>query len=223
MNTTMNSARRAFSEATFLDKIHWRIHKFFDSCARGDEGNIDLGKLNFTEMQNQIEQRDWITKIPSWIKKLTKRKESKDKAPYPQTTGESGQKRRQFTQSEERKTKILNPQVINGARLHDSEQLRMIFHPLNVKGITRPSFKNGNRICNRFHSVGTCFSDCRNIEGHVELDKDEAANYVKYVQAARAARTAFQQKRITSGDSTKSTQISSQAQVKEPTGSKGGA
>ena len=71
-----------------LDKIHWRVHKFFDSCARGDEGKIDLGKLNFTEMQ--IEQRDWITKIPSWIRKLTKRKESKDKDTYTQTSGEGG-------------------------------------------------------------------------------------------------------------------------------------
>ena len=156
-------------------------------------------------------------------KKLTKRKESKDKDTYPQASGEGDQKRCQFTQNEGRKTKVMNPQVVHGARLHESEQLRMMFHPLNVKAITRPKMKNGNRICNRFHSVGACFSDCRNSEGHVELDKDEAANYVKYVQAARAARATFQQKRNTTGDSTKTTQISNEAQLKEPEGSKAGA
>ena len=99
----------------------------------------------------------------------------------------------------------------------------MIFHPLNVRAITRPKMKNGNRICNRFHSVGACFSYCRNSEGHVELDKDEAASYAKYVQAVRTTRATFQQKRNTTGDSTKTTQISNEAQLKEPEGSKAGA
>ena len=115
-------------------------------------------------------------KTPRWIRKLTKRKESKDKDSYHQASGEGDQKWRQFTQSEGRKSKVLNPQVVNGARLHDFEQLRMIFHPLNVKAITRPKMKNRNRICNRFHSVEACFHT-------VETAKDTSSSTKTKLQA----------------------------------------
>ena len=59
------------------------------------------------------------------------------------------------------------------------------------------------------------FSYCRNSEGHVELDKDEAASYVKYVQAARAARATFQQRRNTIGDSNQIKQTGNEAHLKE--------
>ena len=133
---------------------------------------------------------------------------------------ESGQKHHQFNQFEGRKGKVVNQQTLNGVRLNENEYLRMIFHPLNVRNITRPKLKNGNRICNRFHSVDFCFMDCRKSEGHADLDKEETGEYVKYVQAARAARTAFQQRKVLTGDSKKSNE---EAQQKEPNGSKAGA
>ena len=99
----------------------------------------------------------------------------------------------------------------------------MIFHPLNVRNITKLNLKNGNRICNRFHSLGSCFTDCRNSEGHVRLDKEEAADYVKFVQAARAARASFQQKQFTKGDTSKK-EAKEEPQAKDPIeGPKAGA
>ena len=99
----------------------------------------------------------------------------------------------------------------------------MIFHPLNVRNITKLNLKNGNRICNRFHSLGSCFTDCRNSEGHVRLDKEEAADYVKFVQAARAARASFQQKQFTKGDTSKK-EANEEPQEKDPIeGPKAGA
>ena len=38
----------------FLDKIHWRIHKFFNSCARGDEEKIDLGNLTSRKCRTNL-------------------------------------------------------------------------------------------------------------------------------------------------------------------------
>ena len=142
-------------------------------------------------MQEQIERREYNTKIPDWIKKLTKKRESRDRD---LGGGEQTPKRHQFQQFEGRKTKVFNSQTFEGARLKDDEQLRMVFHPANVRNITKPKLKNGHKLCNRFHSVGFCFSDCRNVEGHKELEKEEVDSYVRYVQAARASRAAFQQR-----------------------------
>ena len=33
-----------------LDRIHWRMYRFFDSCAHGEKSKIDLERLNFSDM-----------------------------------------------------------------------------------------------------------------------------------------------------------------------------
>ena len=60
--------------------------------------------------------------------------------------GGQNPKRRQFQQFEGRKTKVFNSQAIEGARLKDDEQLRMVFHPANVQNITRPNKKMGTNF-----------------------------------------------------------------------------
>ena len=34
----------------FLDKIHWRIHRFLDSCPSGDVARVNTSKLEFKDM-----------------------------------------------------------------------------------------------------------------------------------------------------------------------------
>ena len=61
----------------FLDKLHWRIHRFLDSCAHGDPERVDTDKLDFSDMMQQIECREYNTKVPIWIRKLVKKREKK--------------------------------------------------------------------------------------------------------------------------------------------------
>ena len=55
--------------------------------------------------------------------------------------------------------------------------------------------KGGSGICNRFHSVGFCFSDCRNAHSHRKLNLSEADSFRKFLRSARENRVKFEQKR----------------------------
>ena len=85
--------------------------------------------------------------------------------------------------------------MIEDLRLNQDEQYGLVFHPGNLKNLTRPKKKNGNSMCLRFHSVGFCYNDCRVSQGHGTLDNEEAQAFKEFLRAARAARENFLQKR----------------------------
>ena len=60
---------------SFLDRMNWRIRRFLDSCAGGDEENMDTKMLKFNDMMEQVKRCEYQTKIPAWILKITKTKE----------------------------------------------------------------------------------------------------------------------------------------------------
>ena len=61
----------------FLDKINWRIHRFLDSYASGDPDDIELDKLDISDMLTRVERRKYNAKVPSWITKLIKERDQK--------------------------------------------------------------------------------------------------------------------------------------------------
>ena len=183
----------------FLDRIHWRMHRFFDSCAMGDAEQIDLDKLDFSDMLQQVERREYNCKAPSWIQKLIKLRE---KAPQDdQNSGRGGSggggahggrnKRRSFDQDNGRNQRVVNTKLSDTCKLCDGEQYRFIFHVGNIREIEKPKKKNGDMMCMRFHSLGYCFKDCRFANGHGELDADETKDMEKFLGKARVARRRF--------------------------------
>ena len=58
-----------------LDKVHWGMHRFFDSCAAGDLDKIDTSYLDFMDTMREVERRKFHCKPPAWITKLIKSKE----------------------------------------------------------------------------------------------------------------------------------------------------
>lgn len=59
----------------FLDRIHWRMNRFFDLCAMGDPDQINLDKLDFSDILQQMERREYNCKAPSWLKKFIRLRE----------------------------------------------------------------------------------------------------------------------------------------------------
>ena len=49
----------------FLDRVNWRYHRFLDSCASGDPDAIELDKLDFSDMLQQVERREYNSKVTS--------------------------------------------------------------------------------------------------------------------------------------------------------------
>ena len=43
-----------------LDRIHWRMHRFFDSCASGKTEKIEMEKLDFSDIMDQVERREYV-------------------------------------------------------------------------------------------------------------------------------------------------------------------
>ena len=193
---------------SLLDKIGWRLNRFLDSCAHGDPDKIDIHKLDFSDIMEQVERREYNSKIPSWIKKLVKKQEASKKPSFERDPGygqEGGgnngggggggggggngrQKRRQFNNNNDnnRSRRIMNPNVKENCKLKPNEQFRDIFHPRNVRTLTKPKFKTGGEMCLRFHSLGFCFGDCKHITGHSDMDADETADFCQYVTTARS-------------------------------------
>ena len=206
----------------FLDRLHWRIHRFFDSCASGDAQKVDLDKLDFTDVLNQIEKREYICKVPSWITSLMKKRESNRIEGNNRHSnfggygvghggghgggrhggncgrGRGRNQRRSFISDQGgeqgRSIRIPNPTPCQSCRLAPHEQYKDIFHPGNLRRLTtRPKNRNGQQLCLRFHTLGYCFQDCRYTSGHGTLNSQEEAEMVTAITQAHEIRATHQQ------------------------------
>ena len=43
-----------------LDRIHYRIHQFFNSCADGNPDKLDLDHLDFRDIMDQVRRREYV-------------------------------------------------------------------------------------------------------------------------------------------------------------------
>ena len=189
---------------SLMDKLHYRVHKFLESYASGDETKVDSKRLDFRDMMNGVESREYSTKIPAWIKRLTKQREAKRKiqdADKDEEEGHgrprnNGRKRRQFQPRDQRNNdlRIRNENHCKACGLKESEQFRDLFHPGNIRSLTKPT-KNGEQLCLRYHVLGHCFQDCKFKSGHQKLSQEDEAKLSEFLSSARQALAQFQQRR----------------------------
>ena len=166
------------------------MHRFFDSCAAGIPEKIDVEKLDFSDILQQVERREYNCKPPSWVSKLIAKRERKvEKAPS------QNNKRRSFDdekiQDGNRPQRISNPSISDSCKLKDGELHKFIFHPGNIRRFDKPMKKNGNQICLRYHCSGFCFKDCKFASGHGTLESEEKADLIAFMAKARDARKNF--------------------------------
>ena len=189
----------------FMDRVNWRMHRFFDSCASGDVSNIDTDKLDFSDMLEQVKRREYVAKSPAWIRKLLKKEKKNEDGDGYEGHGRGGgrggrgkrergdrDKRCQFGSNNDRGTRISNENTQEGCTLKLTEMFRDVFHSGNVRFLVKPNLKTGTEMCLRFHALVFCFRDCKHKEGHGTLDADETALLKTYVEGARSSRRNFQ-------------------------------
>ena len=70
MSYNYESKQEKLFGGSFLNRMNWRFHRFLDSCANGVVSEIDIKKLDFSDMLEQVERREYQTKVPSWIRKI---------------------------------------------------------------------------------------------------------------------------------------------------------
>ena len=88
------------------------MHRFFDSCAAGDQDKVDISYLDFTDIMKEVERRKFHCKPSAWITKLIKGKERRP---------EVEKKRRAPDPEEGRNLKIFNPEISEECRLAEDE------------------------------------------------------------------------------------------------------
>ena len=170
---------------SFLDRLHWRTHRFLESCAGGDPGKVDLTKLNFSHIMEDVACREFSLKVPSWIQKVMKKLERRT------PPGGEGNGRRPTQGDGGRAKKISNPDQHDCCRLKEGEQFRFLFHPGNLDGLEKPQRKDGEALCMKFHTMGFCFTDCKYRSGHGRLSEDEKVMMSKFLTGVRNKRKAF--------------------------------
>ena len=65
----------------FLDRLHYRVQRFLNSCASGEASSINLKRLDFDDMKDSIERRDYYSKSPICLTKLMKKRAEEPKKP----------------------------------------------------------------------------------------------------------------------------------------------
>ena len=110
-----------------LNRVHWRMHRFFDSCVLGDKEKMNVTCLDFTDLIRAVERRKYYCKPPSWLTKLFKSKERKP-------TG-AEKRRRGFKPEEGRNLMVKNMQTVQACRLAEDESYRFVIYPGNLKGL----------------------------------------------------------------------------------------
>ena len=158
-------------------------------------------------MLEQIERREYHTKVPSWIRKIMKKKERKSTERYnkPHGVGRGGggggeeRQRRQFGNDSDRSKKIANANLQESCALKVTEQFRDLFHPGNIRNMDKPNLNDGGPICLRFHCIGFCFTNCKFKDGHSRLDAAEIQKLKTFVDVARTNRASYNQNRNGNG------------------------
>ena len=109
-------------------------------------------------------------------------------------TGNGG-KRRTFEQDNDRNQKVINPNQMEICKLKADEQFKYLFHPGNIKSLTKPKKKDGEIMCMRYHTLGYCFKDCKYHKGHGNLNEEETQDMATFLTNAREVRAAFTNRR----------------------------
>ena len=60
-----------------LDRLHYQMHRFFDTCASGYSERIDLERINFVDILDSVQRRQYHCKVPACLAKLVRQRERK--------------------------------------------------------------------------------------------------------------------------------------------------
>ena len=94
---------------------------------------------------------------------------------------------------------VMNYQIIDTCRLCNGEAHKFMFHPGNIKRLTKPKKKNGNMMCLRFHYSGYCFKYYHLTNGHGTIDTEGVIDQARFLTECKEHRKKFLERRGTGG------------------------
>ena len=89
----------------------------------------------------------------------------------------------------------MNLSVREDCKLRQNDQFNDVFHPDNIRTLTKPKYKNSIEMCIRYHALGFFCGDCKHEKGHGDMDNEEGMEFCQFVGTARTSHVAFRQRR----------------------------
>ena len=182
-----------------LQKIHYRVQKFFCSCLGAKQASdIQFKFIDFSSLTSEIEFQKFVINPPICCKNLKPKAEAKlatqankgsGKNKHDGGTtngngngGNNGSGNDNGGGGNKRRT-IWNDHIDPVCKLAPTERLNKVFHPKNTVGLVHPQ-KNGEDICLSFHCVGCCHSKQKHLNTHGPLG-NSAPDLRSFVKKAK--------------------------------------
>ena len=97
-----------------------------------------------------------------------------------------GSGKRKFEGDSGSQKNITNPSAQPSCAIRDSESFKYLFHPGNIKELSKSTKENGDQLCLRFHTMGFCFNTCKYSSGHGSISPSETTKLSAFLEKARA-------------------------------------
>jgi len=170
-----------FFYASLLQFIHRRTQHFIHSTSHGLLSKMKIGKLDFSDLLEDIEDGDYIPVQPKWLKNPKRPSREQPNIISP-SNNQGGGGANQRIKKKPRET-IDNDNIVADLKCPSNLPYREIFHPANRRGIPEVPHSDGSIRCNNWFHRGWCTKDCSLKASHGKpLQPDEQAKCKDYLQ-----------------------------------------
>jgi len=170
-----------FFYASLLQFIHRRTQHFIHSASHGRLSKLKTGKLNFSDLLEDIEDGDYIPVQPKWLKQPKRSSRDQPNIISP-NANQGGGGANQRIKKKPRET-VDNDNIAPELKCPANLPYREIFHPANRRGIPEVPHSDGSIRCNNWFHRGWCTKDCTLNASHSKtLQPEEQAKCKDYLQ-----------------------------------------
>jgi len=170
-----------FFYASLLQFIHRRTQHFIHSTSHGLLSKLKIGKLNFSDLLEDIEDGDYIPVQPKWLKNPKRPSRDHPNIVSP-NANQGGGGTNQRNRKKPRET-IDNENILPELKCPSNQPYREVFHPANRRGIPEVPHSDGSIRCNNWFHRGWCTKDCTLKASHAKpLQPEEQAKCKDYLQ-----------------------------------------
>lgn len=167
-------------------KIDTYVYRWLESCMRAeDREEVNDSLLRLTRVMDSILLDEFHQTLPLTFSSF-KRKSPEDKNGNEKKRFKEGKEKEEDEKEKNRPEKVENTGRIENWLCTDSTEFKEKFVGKNSD--KRPKI-NGKLACQRFHTKGFCYSNCRNVTTHIpskQLSEDVKTKYAEYVSLCKA-------------------------------------
>ena len=165
---------------SILNDIHFRLNKFFTSCAKAKSiEDISFNYICFNDITNKIDMRSYSATSPVWYERILANSDNKSSSSKRSSSGSSSGSSRSKRTPEE------NTNVDSSCKLRENEVFGTLFNKNALENLQPLPKVQNTHICLKYHVTGKCHSNCFRKITHIPLSNDHLISLRRFVRDAR--------------------------------------